>query len=64
MAGDVFMTAVADMRRLQKEFFRTHDPALLRAAKKSESFVDGMIASYETAQQAARQPQLFAGGKK
>ncbi len=40
-----FMEAVADMRRLQKDYFRCKASATLTAAKKAERKVDDLIES-------------------
>ncbi len=53
-----FIKIVADMRRLQREYFRTRDPARLRDAKSAESIVDRMIKEYDEVQQKAAQPDL------
>lgn len=38
-----FIKKVAEMRRLQKEYFSSRDPHSLKAAKKAESEVDTYI---------------------
>jgi hypothetical protein len=54
-----FCNAVAEMRRLQREYFRTRDSCHLRDAKKAESIVDGMLRKYDEAERNAAQPDLL-----
>ena len=42
-----FEKMVADMRRLQKEYYRTRDGIALRAAKKAEKMVDEYLCRLE-----------------
>jgi len=58
-----FLAKVAEMRRLQKEYFKSRDPFTLRAAKKAESEVDtflqlGKFTAKEPVANAT-QPSLF-----
>jgi hypothetical protein len=54
-----FCNAVAEMRRLQREYFRTRDSCHLRDAKKAESIVDGMLHEYDRVEQKRVQPDLL-----
>jgi hypothetical protein len=59
-----FITKVAEMRRLQKEYFtRSRDKYTLMACKKAESEVDDFLATGKVNAKApvadARQPSLF-----
>jgi hypothetical protein len=58
-----FIAKVAEMRRLQKEYFRSRDPYTLRAAKAAETEVDtflqlGRFSAKEPVADAT-QPSLF-----
>lgn len=52
VSADEFMDLVADMRRAQKEYFRTRSDAALRASKTLERRVDEALTD-------RRQPSLF-----
>lgn len=41
--NDDFVAAVREMRRLQREYFKTRHPNTLAFAKKAERKVDGML---------------------
>lgn len=53
-----FIQKVANMRRLQTEYFRTRDNITLRAAKKLEAEVDKCLQSMQTPPKGV-QTQLF-----
>lgn len=46
------MTAIKEMRRLQKEYFKTRDKSVLFRSKLQEKKVDLMIREYEDSQTA------------
>ena len=48
---------VADMRRLQKLYFKRRDPLTLQAAKKAEREVDALLLQHE--KEVKEQPRLF-----
>lgn len=50
----LLLDAVADMRHLQKEYFRTRSPAALSAGKREETRVDKLLDEL-------RRPSLFDG---
>lgn len=58
-----FIVKVAEMRRLQKEYFRSRDPHSLQAAKKAESEVDSFLSNGQLQEKKqvpdALQPSLF-----
>ena len=41
-----FLSAVEEMRNLQKEYFKTRSSIILKAAKEAERKVDKMIADF------------------
>ena len=45
-----FLNAVSEMRRLQREYFRTRKPATLQACKEAEKRVDEMCAALRCGQ--------------
>lgn len=60
---DEFIQKVAEMRRLQKQYFSSRDPHTLQACKKLEREVDAYLefnkAPSHTTKAAASQPSLF-----
>jgi len=58
---DGFFMAVEQMRTAQKAYFRTRMPAELRAAKKCEAKVDGMIKREREGAALEKQTELFGG---
>lgn len=61
---EAFVEKVIDMRRLQKEFFRTRQYPAKEAAKKAEKVVDNLAARLRRSLGEAKedaQPELFGG---
>lgn len=61
---EAFVEKVIDMRRLQKEFFRTRRYPAMEAAKKAEKVVDDLAARLRRSLGEVKedaQPELFGG---
>jgi len=58
-----FIAKVAEMRRLQKKYFKSRDPHALQAAKKAENEVDAFLSNGQTTEKKQvpdeLQPSLF-----
>lgn len=58
-----FVEKVANMRRLQKDYFRYRDHMTLQASKKAEREVDGLVSDYlgtdKPVQVSDNYPKLF-----
>ena len=56
-----FVGKVREMRKAQKEYFRSRSYAALDAAKQLEAYVDGMIKQFDllVEQQAQKQQRQF-----
>lgn len=58
-ANDEFVAAVAEMRRLQREYFKTRHPNTLAFAKKAERKVDGMLEGFLAGEKPEQVGNLF-----
>ena len=55
---DDFLLLVAQMRELQKRYFRTRSPSALKAAKNCEAAVDALIENKRAEWALEKQPEL------
>ncbi len=59
MNSKQFFDAVCELRRLQKEYFRTRSHITLREAKEKERIIDNEIARVTKVLNENKQPSMF-----
>jgi len=56
---DTIVKRVRDMRRMQKEYFRTRSANILASCKEAERDVDRLLKELDSMENKLRHPELF-----